>query len=1017
MAALYTQVEERIVAWRDDLRVRPRNAGTYVRPRLHDALSASDVSSPAQELRDATLREVAGVERHFNFLKEVTRKHDWDEEPEFKKSLVDLIDDVDARLEDSRMFIGVVGEFSSGKTSFINALLREELLDTNVEQGTTTAITMIGHGRERDAEIISPGGARASFLCNELSPACQLLHFLSASRSNETLQLREYVRVHTAQEQSRKVARQLNLYAPMKTLQIGQVIVDTPGINSQNKRHDEVAASAVQEICDAVLIIIPAESAGAVTLTNFLNKHLSNSLDRCIFVLNKIDGVRPKERENVRSKLVARLESIGARQPKVLTAAPWAITSPEDLRRKKDRENLQEDFCATEEEILRFVREKKLVVVLQRLSSAFSGMFPRLQQRLERRKEAYQRRHRALEENRIPSLESFVEKKKSSIQTALSAGLDPLISTHRHECEDIRRRRSASIGARLRRCKDAEKLKTSVTKIPPDEFKKAQKEVKDLLVQTQDNMAAVLERHREAFAADFRKEYERVAAAGEGVLDAGELSSISGGQSMAIAAGDLDSIATQVEDQSNAEGWKALGGASVGAVIGTIVFPGVGSFIGGAIGGVISSIFGKSFEERIEEVLPKACKAFDQSFDKLVNVSVEQLSPISDSIKNAMGRTIDLYYAQYRTKVNALIAADEREKEKLEADSAIIEQDLMQLGASIQSIEQVEARLSGELSWLERTVASSRKAPGSAGKPPPLPAAALATPQAPAPSSAHAARTQKQHKMASLEKPPEVAFVDDDCGRFVHISLGQRAMGAKISATFQAAGAPVCGRGVFASPEGAFHLAADVRMPSEAELYIPHAALVLDKPGRDVELQLAIFTNHEGTVTPLGEVSVPMSWPADRGSHGMVSWLEPLVELCMMVVHADGIVHPQEIKIVRQFFERELLIPKDDLPALQAMMNHDPPQTPDLCVRDVIPRLGYDEMLVVEFLAAIAHSDDELAQSEVDVIRQVVQAMSLRARWPELEEAVRVNTPHYWSLVGLQESPDVQKVRAAYVRQ
>ncbi len=54
-----------------------------------------------------------------------------------------LIATIRHRGNDDRLYLGVVGEFSSGKSTFINALLREQFLDSSATEGTTVIPTFI----------------------------------------------------------------------------------------------------------------------------------------------------------------------------------------------------------------------------------------------------------------------------------------------------------------------------------------------------------------------------------------------------------------------------------------------------------------------------------------------------------------------------------------------------------------------------------------------------------------------------------------------------------------------------------------------------------------------------------------------------------------------------------------------------------------------------------------------------------------------------------------------------------
>lgn len=65
-------------------------------------------------------------------------------------SLSKQLDRIKKRISDNKIYLGIVGEFSTGKSTLINSLIGENFFVTNAIQGTTTTITKLEYGnRER----------------------------------------------------------------------------------------------------------------------------------------------------------------------------------------------------------------------------------------------------------------------------------------------------------------------------------------------------------------------------------------------------------------------------------------------------------------------------------------------------------------------------------------------------------------------------------------------------------------------------------------------------------------------------------------------------------------------------------------------------------------------------------------------------------------------------------------------------------------------------------------------------
>lgn len=65
---------------------------------------------------------------------------------EKKDALESQLNRIKKRISDSNIYLGIVGEFSSGKSTLINSLIGADFFVTNALQGTTTVITKLAYG-------------------------------------------------------------------------------------------------------------------------------------------------------------------------------------------------------------------------------------------------------------------------------------------------------------------------------------------------------------------------------------------------------------------------------------------------------------------------------------------------------------------------------------------------------------------------------------------------------------------------------------------------------------------------------------------------------------------------------------------------------------------------------------------------------------------------------------------------------------------------------------------------------
>jgi small GTP-binding protein len=153
----------------------------------------------------------------------------------------------EARQQLSGLFLLVVaGEFNSGKSSFINALLGERVLPEGVTP-TTDRINVLRHGSEVTEQL------REAYLLERTHPA--------------------------------EVLRELN-------------IVDTPGTNTIIRRHEELTRDFVPR-SDLVLFVTSADRPFTESERAFLEQ-IREWGKKIVFIVNKIDILtRPEERDEV----------------------------------------------------------------------------------------------------------------------------------------------------------------------------------------------------------------------------------------------------------------------------------------------------------------------------------------------------------------------------------------------------------------------------------------------------------------------------------------------------------------------------------------------------------------------------------------------------------------------------------------------------------------------------------------------------------------------------------------------
>jgi len=188
---------------------------------------------------------------------------------------------------DQPLLVTVMGEFSSGKSSFVNAFIGQEVAPTGITP-TTATINVVKYGRERGGRILHRNGKIETVAWESLF---SVLSGLDPERA--------------------KGVETVEILLPLEQLQRVN-IVDTPGLNSIQPEHEEVARNYINR-ADAVVWLFTAMQAGKSSEREALDE-IRGEGKRVLGVLNKRDQLADKDIaelvEYVGNELQDRVEAI-----------------------------------------------------------------------------------------------------------------------------------------------------------------------------------------------------------------------------------------------------------------------------------------------------------------------------------------------------------------------------------------------------------------------------------------------------------------------------------------------------------------------------------------------------------------------------------------------------------------------------------------------------------------------------------------------------------------------------------
>ena len=178
-----------------------------------------------------------------------------------------LLAEID-RLAEHRFRIVVLGEFSRGKSTFLNALIGRKLLPAKIRP-TTSVLTYVRYGEESSLQVHTTDGQQRPLEEDELTSAITGKGWAEAAVSEVVVK------------------------EPIELLNPNIELIDTPGVSDLCEIREDVTLNYLPN-ADAALFLLDAKACFNESESRFLQRDLLKAnIKRVFFVINKIDQLDP----------------------------------------------------------------------------------------------------------------------------------------------------------------------------------------------------------------------------------------------------------------------------------------------------------------------------------------------------------------------------------------------------------------------------------------------------------------------------------------------------------------------------------------------------------------------------------------------------------------------------------------------------------------------------------------------------------------------------------------------------
>lgn len=213
--------------------------------------------------------------------------------------------------QNHKFSIGITGVLSAGKSTFLNALLGKAILGSSTIPETAN-LTILKYNQTESAQVffwnesewedLKKAGQYDKSLQNFVKESenifgNKLYDYITTATKSESISLDKLSTYTSANHDSKlcNLVKEVTLFTPLKFLQNGVEIVDTPGLDDPITKREEITKSYIEQ-CDLLIHVMNASCvATQIDIDFILESLLTHNISRLLIVLTRIDLISEKE--------------------------------------------------------------------------------------------------------------------------------------------------------------------------------------------------------------------------------------------------------------------------------------------------------------------------------------------------------------------------------------------------------------------------------------------------------------------------------------------------------------------------------------------------------------------------------------------------------------------------------------------------------------------------------------------------------------------------------------------------
>ena len=573
-------------------------------------------------------------------------------------------EEIRRKLVSRRLYLAVVGEFSSGKSTFINALIGRRLLKEAVFP-TTACATFIEHqGKELVVAVTFNDGKKYAAKADKMA---EVNLYLNHRYQREAIDIYQLIEFLTSDTTIAKDVKALMIDVPDAKFPQNIVLIDTPGFNPgalETNNHFEITSDVVENFADMAIVLTSAQQSMSASLQHFLKEHVRRCLHRCIFVLSKIDLIAAEERDDVlnytRHEILNRLG--------VSTSHLYGVSSVTMLPVKKipdtiasQWESLKRNFDAFESNIWKQLEQKRELVISEHVLNLINALMNRCKQNFSKVDSKLNEEEKILKETRVESIRKvtdlMVDNAVRNFTISSIQIRDNLASTftyHKNQAVDKAKNEVSSYFSQCKSVYSANFEKEATSKVNSVVNEVFTDWSHGCATHINDEIRKAVSKELVSMTQTFKSHYNRFPSL-KGQIDKFPIDV----SRITYSEVSIDGLEAANQSLNEHETNYSLGGAAGGAAIGFMFGGPVGAFVGAAVGLFLGIIKGDKSLEKLGNFQTQSAQAIRDFFDLRKKESVSNFDIVCLKIQKAFSDYGKLHVSTYEDRVAKLIKAQE----------------------------------------------------------------------------------------------------------------------------------------------------------------------------------------------------------------------------------------------------------------------------------------------------------------------------------------------------------------------